>query len=146
MATAAPPGAGVDGGGGVRRSVHRSDPAPTSTATGGAPMSVSRTSRGRPHPQTASGGEHNATVDVVNELHAGGCHKGCDGAPNAHSPPRSQQWPIRCIIYCEFDNIDGPRMYHQFPADVLHPDQFDAISKFIITDEVSGRVSEWVGE
>ncbi len=49
--------------------------------------------------------------------------------------------PIRCVMYCEFDNRDGPRMYHQYPPNSVPVDQFDAIAKYIITDEVSGVIA-----
>ena len=53
----------------------------------------------------------------------------------AASASSSLVGPIRCIIYCEFDNIDGPRIFHQHPPHFLGAERFDAISKFIITDE-----------
>jgi len=59
-------------------------------------------------------------------------------SPAVHPSPASpaSQGPIRCVMYCEFDNIDGPRMYHQYPPNFLSTEKFDAIAKFIITDDV----------
>lgn len=40
---------------------------------------------------------------------------------------------IRAIIFCEFDNIVGPRIFLQDPQDFMSPEQFDCLSDYIIT-------------
>ncbi len=40
---------------------------------------------------------------------------------------------IRCILFCEFDPIAGPRIAYQSPEDFISKGQFDSIAPYVIT-------------